>query len=137
MVLAENSQLHGGFNKLVGFQLTQWQRDLACVELVLDECHTNTMGVSHGGVLMSALDYACGMCGCYRPPPEPRVYCMTLTMTTNFIAPMRRGRFLAHGRRIGGGKTTFFAEGEIVLPDGTLIATASGTFRMFDKKPKT
>ncbi|WP_306147912.1 MULTISPECIES: PaaI family thioesterase [unclassified Roseibium] len=137
MTLAETSGPIGEFNKHVGFELTEWQRNHACVAVEIDSYHTNVMGVTHGGVLVSALDFACGMAGCYRPPPEPRFYCMTLTLNTNFIAPMRKGLLRAHGRRIGGGRSVFFAEGEIVLPDGTLIATASGAFKLFDRKPKT
>jgi len=136
MTLTDTPQMYGAFNRMVGFELVEWQRDHACVELDLAERHTNTMGVSHGGVLMSALDFACGMAGCFRPPPQPRAYCVTLTMTTNFIAPMRTGLLRAHGRRVGGGRKTFFTEGEIVLPDGTLIATATGAFKLFDTKPK-
>ncbi|MTH95915.1 PaaI family thioesterase [Roseibium sp. RKSG952] len=126
----------GEFNKHVGLELTKWQPDYACVEVEIESHHTNVMGITHGGMLVSALDFACGMSGCFRAPPEPKVYCMTLTLNTNFIAPMGEGLLQAHGRRVGGGRSVFFAQGDITLPDGTLIATASGAFRLLDRKPK-
>ncbi len=135
MTVAEPKVAQGEFNSLVGCKLAEWAVDYACVELVMDARHTNSHGIAHGGVLATVLDYACGMAGCFRPEPELHCKCMTLSLTTNFIAPMRPGLLKARARRTGGGKSVFFTEGQITNESGNLIATASGTFRLI--KPKT
>ena len=124
-----------GFNKLVGYRLAEWELDRAAVELDMTEGHLNGLGVAHGGVLVAALDYCLGMSGSYQPPPAERRWCMTITLTTNFISPLK-GRLLRTDARLtGGGKTIFFAEGEITDEDGTLVASATGSFRRLSKKP--
>lgn len=118
-----------GFNKYVGIRLVEWSPEYACFELDLDTHHLNKLGVAHGGVLLSVLDAACGLSGCYCPPPQKRRLCMTMSLNTNFISPMQPGLLRAEARQIGGGKAVFFAEGKIIDDDGKLIATAAGTFR--------
>jgi acyl-coenzyme A thioesterase PaaI-like protein len=54
---------------------------------------------------------------------------MTLSLTTNFIASVKAGRLYTEGRRTGGGKSVFFAEGEVRDAEDRLIATATGTFK--------
>ena len=39
------------------------------------------------------------------------------------------GFALDKARRTGGGKSVFFAEGEVLSPDGRVIASASGVFK--------
>lgn len=47
----------------------------------------------------------------------------------NFVTGVTGGRIIVEGRRTGGGKTVFFAEAHARAEDGTLIASAVGTFR--------
>lgn len=124
-----------GFNKFVGLELVEWNTDYACIALEMDEHHLNGLDIAHGGVLLSALDAACGMSGCYSPPPEERRYSMTISLTTNFVRPLRNGQLRAIARRVGGGKTVFFSEGKIVDTEGELVASATGTFRYLRNKP--
>ena len=126
-----------GFNKLVGFRLVEWEEGKASAELNMSEDHLNGLGIAHGGVLLAGLDYALGMSGCYRAPPEGRRLCMTITLTSNFISPLQGNLLRANARVTGGGKTIFFAEGEIVDENNKLVASASGSFRRLKDKPKT
>jgi uncharacterized protein (TIGR00369 family) len=124
-----------GFNKLVGYQLVEWDLNRAAVELDMTEGHLNGLGVAHGGVLVAALDYALGMSGSYQPPPADRRWCMTITLTTNFVSPLKGKLLRTDSRLTGGGKTIFFAEGEITDENGTLVASAMGSFRRLKNKP--
>ncbi len=126
-----------GFNAHVGLKLVEWDSDHACLALQVEDHHLNGLDIAHGGVLLAALDAACGMAGCYRPPPKERRWSMTVTLTTNFVSPQRCGAMRATGKRVGGGKTIFFAESEIIGTDGALIAKASGAFRYLRGKPDT
>jgi len=126
-----------GFNQFVGFRLIEWDVDYACIALELEAQHMNGLNIAHGGVLLSALDFACGMSGSYQPPPMERRYCVTVSLSTHFINPLRDGHLRATAHRIGGGKSIFFAESEIFDASNTRIATASGAFRLLPNKPLT
>lgn len=54
---------------------------------------------------------------------------LTLSFKTTYVATVRRGRLVAHGRRIGGGRTIFYATAELTDGDGRLVAHGTGTFR--------
>ena len=47
----------------------------------------------------------------------------------NYVGQAQGSRLIAEGRRIGGGRKTYFAEGRLTDDLGNLVATASGTFR--------
>ncbi len=119
----------GGFLEHVGFKSIDWSEDFARITLDVEPHHFNVLGIAHGGVALTALDYACGISGCYRPPPAKRTLSMTISLTTNFIKPLTEGHMIAEGRVVGGGRSIFFAESNITDSQGNLIATASGAFK--------
>ena len=50
-------------------------------------------------------------------------------MTVNYIKTVNKGKIIAQATRTGGGKSVCFATGEIFDEKGTLLVTASGTFK--------
>jgi len=121
----------GGFNYLNGIKILDWQEGLASLQVDLTHDHLNPLGLVHGGLCASMLDVALAMSGSYRPAPEGLYPGLTLSLTTQYIAPLQveDGFALAKAQRTGGGKSVFFAEGEVLAPDGRLIASASGVFK--------
>jgi len=121
----------GGFNYLNGIKILDWQEGLASLQVDLTHDHLNPLGLVHGGLCASMLDVALAMSGSYRPAPEGLYPGLTLSLTTQYIAPLQLedGFALAKAQRTGGGKSVFFAEGEVLAPDGRLIASASGVFK--------
>ena len=121
----------GGFNHCNGIIIIDWQESLASLQVDLTHDHLNPLGLVHGGLYASMLDVALAMSGSYRPAPEGLYPGLTLSLTTQYIAPLQLedGFALAKARRTGGGKSVFFAEGEILSPDGRVIASASGVFK--------
>ena len=93
--------------------------------------HLNPLGLVHGGLYASMLDVVLAMSGSYRPAPEGLYPGLTLSLTTQYVAPLQLedGFALAKARRTGGGKSVFFAEGEVLSPDGRVVASASGVFK--------
>ena len=114
----------------LGFEITGWAPDYARVEMPLQDFHANRYGIPHGGLYATLLDTAMGFCACYTGDPDARKLAMTLSLTTNFLAQPKDGLLVAEARRTGGGRKTFFAEGQILDGQGTLVATGSGTFRL-------
>ena len=58
-----------------------------------------------------------------------RIKAMTLNLNVSYLSRPKGDLLIAEGRRVGGGKSTFFGEGVIMDETGEKIATASGTFR--------
>jgi len=127
---ADPLQVHGGFADLVGYELVNWQDDLAEVTLALAARHMNRSGVMHGGVLTTLIDTACGYCGCFSPEGAPPRRAFTLALTANFVGAGHKGqRVTARARRTGGGKSVFFADCEVRDEEGRVIGTGQGTFK--------
>lgn len=117
------------FIELLGANRTRWEEDFCEWTLNIEPHHLNSQGSLHGGVIATLLDDACSYSGFYHTPEKPTGRAVTVSLTINYMAKVNRGRILARGRCIGGGKRIYFAEGELTSEEGTLIAKASGSFR--------
>jgi len=122
-------QVTAGFNHLLGINLLEWGPDGALGRLALRPEHLNSNGIAHGGVYCTLLDFGCGIAGCYAPPGAPKQACVTLSLTTNFLASASGGTLMVQAKRTGGGRKVFFAEAAITDPSGAIMATATGAFR--------
>ena len=120
-----------GFNARNGIMLIAWDDGFGAVRVDLTAEHVNPMQLVHGGLYTAMLDVALAMTGSFRPAPEPLTPGLTLSLTTQFLAAATgdEGFLIAEARRTGGGKSVFFAEGEVLTPDRRVIATASGIFK--------
>ena len=120
-----------GFNSRNGIILTAWEDGFGTLRVDLAPHHVNPMQLVHGGLYTSMLDVALAMTGSYRPAPAPLIPGLTLSLTTQFLAAatLDDGYLIAEARRTGGGKSVFFADGEVRIPSGRIIATASGVFK--------
>lgn len=117
------------FQSLVGYRMTGWRKDYARFELNVSERILNRHGIPHGGAYATLLDAVMGYSGCFTGDRDNKVMAMTLSMTTNFLSRPRGQLLIAEGRRTGGGRSSFFAEGTIHDDRGDKIATATGVFR--------
>jgi hypothetical protein len=77
------------------------------------------------------LDVALAMSGSYRPAPDGLYPGLTLSLTTQYIAPLQieDGFALAKARRQAAASRCFLPKGEVLAPDGRVIASASGVFK--------
>ena len=91
----------------------------------------NSWGSMHGGVLMTLLDVALASAG--RSLDEDCNGALTVEMKVNFIAAAT-GTMLAEGRAQWAGRSLLFSEGELRSEDGTLLAKATGTFKLLYPK---
>jgi uncharacterized protein (TIGR00369 family) len=113
----------------LGYRLTRWSADFARVELPLTPALMNRQGLPHGGMHATLLDTAMGFCGCYTGDPDRTQMALTLSLTVNYLSQARGAVLIADARRVGGGKSTFFAEATVRDDHDTLIATGTGVFR--------
>ena len=95
------------------------------IGLVVQHQHTNIHKIVHGGVLVTLLDTAMG----YACHILSNTSIVTMNLTTSFIANCKVGaRISAIGEVIHAGRRVIVAEGKALDEEGTLLATAQGTF---------
>lgn len=123
------------YQELIGYDISEWAQGHCRVTMPVRPCHTNRHGLPHGGIYATLLDTAMGFAGSYSAPGEAKRFALTLSMTTNFLSRPKGECLTAEGRITGGGRNTFFAEGNITDEKGELIATGIGTFRIRQTTP--
>ena len=119
----------GAFQKLIGYDITDWGPGFAVIELELKAEHCNRHGNPHGGVLMTLLDAACTRAGTVDPETNEIGRAATVSVSTNFIGVAKGGKLRIEGKKTGGGRRLFFAEAHAYDGEGNLVASAVGTCR--------
>lgn len=87
---------------------------------------TNNFHNLHGGVIMTMLDGVMSSAALSKSDFQKAV--VTIDMSTAFLKP-GRGRLVAHGKALGGGRSVCFCEAHIEDECGDLVARAMGTFK--------
>lgn len=120
-----------GAQRLIGYVLDVSQSDgCARCTLTVSDAHLNRTDVLHGGIATAMLDNALGATASLAVDDTGKAPFMTLSLTTNYLAPAPRGaRLTATGRIVGGGKSLKFVDGELVDDNGKVIATANGVYK--------
>lgn len=127
--LAELNEI--GFNHLIGLSLLRWTEQDCLTSLDIGPSHLNPAGLVHGGVFSTMLDVSLAMSGSYSQPPLYLMPGLTLNLNTQFIGAATNEdiKVYATARKTGGGRSVFFASGEVFTPDGRILASATGTFK--------
>lgn len=125
--------VEGTFLEFLGFRHVAWSEGFARLELSVERHHSNTVGLLHGGVILSLLDIGGAMACLYGRRDE--FVAITVNQNTSFVAPHRSARALVEGRLIGQGSRLCFTETSVIDPESdTLCATALGTFNLFPRQ---
>lgn len=92
----------------------------------------NSRGDMHGGTLMSAFDFT--LSAAARAHDPLRYGAITIDLTTHFLEASR-SELTVIGRCTKRGKSMAFCEGEILDPQGTVVAVARGVFKLVLREP--
>jgi len=113
--------------QLMGFRLTEVEPGHAVFEITPGEQHYNPIGVVHGGVAMTLLDSAMGVC-IHTKLPAGTGY-TTLEAKTNLVRAItdKTGKLRAIGKVIHLGSRVATAEGRLEDAAGKLYAHATTT----------
>lgn len=118
------------FVDLLGFELRRLDPGVSEIAITVREELTNSLGVAHGGLLMTLMDIA--MAHAARSPVEPAGEALgtvvTIEMKTSFMRP-GTGRVVATGRRMHRTVTMAFCEASVLDARGHLVAHSTGTFK--------
>lgn len=102
--------------------------------VLLQEHHIGGNNRGHGGLLMTLLDEALGMNACISRNMQPAV---TVSMNTQFYAPMAAGSFLqAYGKVTRSTRSMAFMAGEAWCGD-VLVGSATGVWKYLAVKPQS
>ena len=118
---------HPPIAQLMGFRLVEVEPGHAVFECVPGEQHYNPIGVVHGGLAMTLLDSAMGVCIHTRMPLGGGY--TTLEAKTNLVRAIsdKTGRLRAIGRLVHLGNRIATAEGRLEDSSGKLYAHATTT----------
>jgi uncharacterized protein (TIGR00369 family) len=113
--------------QLLGFRLAEVEPGHAVFECVPGEQHYNPIGVVHGGLAMTLLDSAMGVCIHSRMPAGSGY--TTLEAKTNLVRAItdKTGRLRAIGKLVHLGSRIATAEGRLEDAGGKLYAHATTT----------
>ena len=114
------------FNGLLGLRREFCEAGKARIVLETRGELTNNFAAMHGGVIMTLLDVAMSSAALSKADFQRAV--VTIDMSTSFVKP-GRGRLVAHGTALGGGRSVCFCEARIKDEAGELVAKAMGTFK--------
>jgi uncharacterized protein (TIGR00369 family) len=113
----------------LGISVAEWRPGFCEMQLTVAPRHLNRRGRLQGGVAATLLDAVCGYAGLLQPGrPEPDEGA-TITLTVNYLGKLTEGPVRARGRVTGGGRSIYFSSGELYAADGSLAATAQGSFK--------
>lgn len=118
------------FMELIGFEL-EMQDDGACVASIdLDRRHMNPNAIVHGGVAYSLMDTAMG--GATMAVVEDGKRCATIEIHVRYHRGGRGGRLTARAEVTSSSKRVVHLAATTVADDGTLVASATGSFAITD-----
>jgi len=118
----------------IGIERGEWGGGKSSVILNIESKHCNKGGVAHGGLYTMMLDMALGGALVSILPKEE--WCATTQLNVSFISAARPSeKITANGTVVKRGKNIAHLEGKILTDSGRVIATASGTWAIWDHKP--
>ena len=130
------AQDHSGCREAIGYviDVNPPEGDAACW-LDIGPTHISRNNLLHGGLMATLLDVACGNAASLSYEKGVHVPVLTVSLNILYVAPVGSGRVTATGRVSGGGRKICYASGELRDSDGNLIASATGVFKRFTKRP--
>ena len=123
----------GTFLDILGLRQLEWSDGYARLGLEVERRHTNTVGLLHGGVILSLLDVGGAMACLYGR--RERYVAITVNQNTSFVSAHRSRTAIVEARLIGKGRRLCFTETTVFDAESdTLCATALGTYNLFRRE---
>lgn len=127
----------GTYLDFLDFRVVEARPGFVRMRMPLERTHTNTLGMAHGGIIMSMLDVA-GAFAAHAGQVGNEVS-VTMTQSTNFVRPVTGGVLFAEGTLVRRAGRTAFTHSVVLDPthgdthDEQVCATAQCTFKMRER----
>ncbi|CCD29302.1 putative phenylacetic acid degradation thioesterase [Candidatus Glomeribacter gigasporarum BEG34] len=131
MALSIHISDENSFTEALGIQFLRAENGESELMLMLKAHHMNSLGIAHGGVIMSVLD--CALVAAASSLSVTHANVVTVELKTNFMQP-GQGCLHALARVLHKTATLAYCEGEVRNPQKALIAKALGTFKYVRKR---
>lgn len=122
-----SNSTNSSFFEEMNIEIQEWNEASITLHSRIEPRFINRQNVAHGGYLCALMDIAAAMAGTYCENNSR--YASTLSLNSNFIAPVRGSFVKVYATMTGRGRKIFFSEVRAYDADGTLAATAQGTLR--------
>ena len=120
----------------IGMEITEFSEGSCVVELTVGRKHLNMGGVAHGGVHATLLDTAMG--GTLVSVISKEEWCATAQLDISYLNSANEGDHLvATAEVVRRGRNLAHVEGRLVTPEGKLVASAKGTWAIWETRPKS
>jgi len=118
----------GPFTQIVGPVWAKEEGDgQSCYGLLIEERHTNSAGIAHGGMLMTLADHVLGWMVWDAVRPKR---CVTISLNNQFIGAAKPGDFVEMRARIRRQtRSLVFVEGQGSI-DGKLMLSSEGIWKI-------
>lgn len=123
-----------GAQELLGYEVGEATDGTGFCRLEIQPKHINSVGVVHGGFIGVLLDTASGTTARLHMDRETFPPVVTVSLTINYIAPVKSGRIIAHGKVTGGGRKLLFVTATLEDESGQILATSNGVFSRVTQK---
>jgi uncharacterized protein (TIGR00369 family) len=124
------------FIEQIGCELQRFDSGHAEISLLIDDSHTNSFGVAHGGLLMTLLDVAMAHAArslrLNAAGEGPGL--VTIEMKTNFMRP-GLGLIRAQGSVMHATASLAFCEGKVLNTADQICAHSTATFKFLRALP--
>lgn len=132
-----NDMIHGkipppGIAKLLGMRITDFCEGCTTIEIDVDERLYNPMGTLHGGIYCDIADAAMGM-SFFTTLNENETY-TTVDLRITFLKSVTEGKLIASSKIVNRGKRLGYMECEIFNSEKELVAKASSTCIILNRK---
>jgi len=118
----------------LGMEITEFSEGTCVVELTVGEKHLNMGGMAHGGVHATLLDTSMG--GTLVSIISKEEWCATAQLDISYLNAVNEGDHLvATAEVIRRGRNLAHVEGKLVTGEGNLVATAKGTWAIWETRP--
>lgn len=116
----------------LGWELVAVDPEQGTIEVAFQagEPFLNPVGVIQGGFLAAMLDDTLGPALVATLPSGQ--FAPTLDLHVQFLRPAKPGRLVGRGRVVQQGREVAFLAGELLGPDGKIVAVATATARIVD-----
>lgn len=128
---AQSLPYTGAYQDELGYEILHLEDGRLAARLEVQARHLNQFGVGHGGVALALLDVAGGLAVWNLGREVSRM--ATVSLHTAFLEGVRPGVVYAIGRveRAGGSLAYTYMALHAELPDGPLLASGQGVYRLF------
>ena len=124
------------FIEQIGCEMQRYENGEAEITLDVQDQHTNSFGVAHGGLMMTLLDvamaHAARSLNLDQPDGGPGL--VTIEMKTTFMRP-GLGKIRALGSVLHSTASMAFTEGKVLDSKGRVCAHATATFKYLRALP--